>query len=116
MATYEQTFKGDFDDVLKLCENTILHKSKSASSEGNSDAVLGDTRIAVRTYERFSILGSNRVSLNVTLVGKENTLFLSAITAGGSQGVFFKINTWGESAFLDTLVPAIEEYITQHKE
>ena len=28
---------------------------------------------------------------------------LSAITAGGSQAVLFKINTWGEESFLDTL-------------
>ena len=28
---------------------------------------------------------------------------LSAITAGGSQALFFKVNTWGEEAFLDKL-------------
>lgn len=28
---------------------------------------------------------------------------LSAITSGGSQAVLFKINTWGEEAFLDKL-------------
>ena len=28
---------------------------------------------------------------------------MSAITAGGSQALFFKINTWGEEAFLDKL-------------
>ena len=27
----------------------------------------------------------------------------SAITSGGSQAVLFKVNTWGEEAFLDTL-------------
>jgi hypothetical protein len=113
MAKYEQRFTGDFDEVLKLCERTILQKSTSASSEDNSDAVLGGTRVAVRVYERFSVLGGNRVSLNLTLVGQGNDLFLTAITAGGSQGLFFKINTWGESAFLDTLVPALESYISQ---
>jgi hypothetical protein len=28
---------------------------------------------------------------------------ISAITAGGSQAMFFKLNTWGEEAFLDKL-------------
>ena len=46
---------------------------------------------------------TNRVSMNLTLVGRGRELFLSAITSGGSQAMFFKINTWGEEAFLDTL-------------
>jgi len=28
---------------------------------------------------------------------------LSAITSGGSQAMFFKVNTWGEEAFLEKL-------------
>ena len=33
---------------------------------------------------------------------------LSATTAGGSQAVFFKINTFGEDAFLDKLLDIID--------
>ena len=33
----------------------------------------------------------------------DGPIHLSAITAGGSQATFFKINTLGESAFLDKL-------------
>lgn len=44
-------------------------------------------------------MGGNRVSMNVTLVGKGEELFLTAITSGGSQAVFWKINTMGEEAF-----------------
>ena len=65
-------------------------------------------RCAVRVYERYSALGSNRVSMAVTLVGNGKNLFLSAITSGGSQAMLFKINTWGEGAFLDTLVEVVE--------
>ena len=53
-------------------------------------------------------LGGNRVSMNVTLVGKGEELFLTAITSGGSQAVFWKINTMGEEAFLQTLIDAME--------
>ena len=45
----------------------------------------------------------NRLSMTLTLVGDGEDLFLSAITSGGSQGMFFKFNTWGEEFFLDTL-------------
>jgi len=50
-------------------------------------------------------MGSNRVSLNVTLfqAAPDAPVQLSAITSGGSQAVFFKINTWGEEAFLEKL-------------
>ena len=45
--------------------------------------------------------GNNRVSLSVTLFQNgDEGIHLSAITSGGSQAVFFKINTWGEEAFL----------------
>ena len=47
--------------------------------------------------------------MNLTLVGRGEELFLSAITAGGSQAAFFKVNTVGEESFLDTLVQVIRE-------
>ena len=75
----------------------------SASFEDGSDYASGPVRCAVRVFERYSYAGGNRVSLNLTLVGDGSHLFLSAITSGGSQGVFLKLNTWGEEAFLEKL-------------
>ena len=69
--------------------------------EIGSDYAAGNVRCAVRVYERYSVAGGNRLSVSVTLVGQDRDLFLSAITAGGSQAMFFKINTWGEEAFLE---------------
>ena len=65
---------------------------------------------AVRVYERYSVTGSNRVSLSVTLLGKGEELMLCAITSGGSQAAFFKINTWGEEAFLEQVERAVHNY------
>ena len=104
MAKYECRLTGDFDRVLAYLHNGILEGSVSASYENGSDYIAGEVRCAVRVYERFSYAGSNRVSLNLTLVGKGEELFLSAITSGGSQAMFWKVNTWGEEAFLDKLV------------
>ncbi len=53
-------------------------------------------------------MGGNRVSLSVTLAGSGETLFVSAITSGGSQAMFLKVNTWGESAFLDSVRSALD--------
>ena len=55
-------------------------------------------------------MGGNRVSMNVTLVGNDRDLFFSAITSGGSQAVFWKINTMGEESFLEKLVRVVEDY------
>ena len=48
--------------------------------------------------------------MNVTLVGRGDSLFVSAITSGGSQAVFFKINTWGESAFTEKIARIVERW------
>ena len=103
MAKFECTVTGDFDAVLSRLHEGILNASMSASYEDGSDYSAGGVRCAVRVYERYSWSGGNRVSMSLTLVGRGQDLFLSAITSGGSQAMFFKINTWGEEAFLDTL-------------
>ena len=104
MAKLEKTLQGNFDELLGRIENGILEGSMSASLEDSSDFVSGDARCSVRVFERYSYAGGNRVSLNVTLFQSgDGPVQMSAITAGGSQALFFKINTWGEEAFLDKL-------------
>lgn len=104
MAKLEQTLREDFDRLLQRIERGILDGSMSASLEDASDFRGGDARCSVRVFERYSYAGGNRVSLNVTLFqAGDGPVHLSAITAGGSQALFFKINTWGEEAFLEKL-------------
>lgn len=104
MAKMERILNGDFNEILTRIETGIMRSSVSASLEDSSDFSSGASRCAVRVFERYSALGSNRVSLCVTLFqGTDGTIHLSAITSGGSQAMFFKINTFGEEAFLDKL-------------
>ncbi len=103
MAKFEQRFTGNFNQLLQAIETAGL-SSLSATLEEKSDFQAGELQLAIRVFERFSYFGSNRVSLNVTLLGEGNQLFLSAITSGGSQAVFFKINTLGEHNFLDRFI------------
>ena len=111
MAKLERAVTGDFDDVLDRIHQGVLNASMSASYEDGSDYESPDgLRCAVRVYERYSLSGGNRVSMSLTLVGRGRDLFLSAITSGGSQAVFFKINTWGEEAFLDTLRQILDSF------
>ena len=45
----------------------------------------------------------------------DGVVHLCAITAGGSQAMFFKINTLGEEAFLDKLSEAVDAYKASHR-
>ncbi|NLB27756.1 MAG: hypothetical protein GX819_02240 [Clostridiaceae bacterium] len=113
MAKYERQLTGSFDALLDHLHQDITRGSVSASYEDGSDFVMGPIRVAVRVYERYSWFGGNRVSLNLTVVGEGSRLYVSAITSGGSQAVFFKINTLGEGAFLDRCIESVEDYMKQ---
>lgn len=104
MAKLERTLNGDFNSILNKIEHGIINGSVSASLEDSSDFRSGDARCSVRIFERYSYAGGNRVSLSVTLFQNgDDAIHLSAITAGGSQAMFFKVNTWGEESFLEKL-------------
>lgn len=103
MAKLERTLSGDFDSILRKIEDGVLGGSISATLEDSCDWRGENSRCSVRVFERYSYAGGNRVSMNVTLYQTGSTVKLCAITSGGSQGVFFKFNTWGEETFLETL-------------
>lgn len=110
MAKKEYRLTGGFDALLRAIHNGILSGSVSASYEDGSDFRRGGARCAVRVYERYSWFGQNRVSLNVTILGEGTDLTVSAITSGGSQAMFWKLNTVGEEAFLDKLDEVMREF------
>lgn len=109
MAKYERTLNGDFNGLLRRIEDGILNGSFSASLEETSDFYENGARCSVRVFERYSYTGGNRLSMSVTLFQNGGPIHLSAVTSGGSQALFFKINTWGEETFLDCIKKIIEE-------
>lgn len=104
MAKLQKTVQGSFSEILNTIEQGILNASYTASLEDSSDFSDGDARCSVRVFERYSYAGGNRVSMNVTVFQNgTGPIHISAITSGGSQAMFFKINTWGEESFLATI-------------
>jgi hypothetical protein len=112
MAKYEKRFNGRFEELLDQLHRDITNGSASASFEDGSDSIIDQVKLAVRVYERYSMAGGNRVSLSITLAGRGEDLYLTAITSGGSQAIFFKINTWGEETFLELCSQSVENYIS----
>ena len=107
MAKLEKTINDSFDNVLRRVDDAVM-KSISATLEDRCDWHGQNSHCSVRVYERYSYMGGNRVSMNVTLYQSgDGPVKLCAITSGGSQAMFFKINTWGEESFLATLDKAL---------
>ena len=113
MAHYDLELTGDVDDLVAHLDRSIPGGSVSANLEESSDHRLGDARMVVRVYERYSAMGGNRVSLGVSILAVDARLAVTAITAGSSQAVFFKVNTLGESAFLGRAVEALQAYASR---
>lgn len=110
MAKLEKELQDDFEEMVEKIQKGILEGSASASLEDSSDFIGENARCSVRVFERYSVMGTNRVSLNVTLFQCGNgPIKLSAITSGGSQAMVFKINTVGEESFLECLRKIVEK-------
>lgn len=110
MAKYETTIKGDLIKFVNYMEDEILSSSSTASLEEKSFVEMNGVKVAVYAYERYSMLGGNRVSLTLTAVGNGDDIWVNAVSTGGSQGMFVKFNTFGEESFLEIAVTAISKY------
>lgn len=114
MACYKNHLNCKIRALSVYLDNAILSGSSSASLEDCIQLEMDGVTCITRVYERYSYIGSNRVSLTVTLFGRDGDVHLSAITSGGSQAIFFKLNTLGEQSFLDKFVEAAEAFKNQH--
>lgn len=104
MAKLVRSISMPIDQLANRIENGILEGSVSASLEDRQELYAGDAKCIVLVFERYSYAGNNRVSMNITLLQElHSPTQVCAITSGGSQAMFWKINTWGEETFLDTL-------------
>lgn len=103
MAKLERTVQDHFDTVLDRLTRGILESSLSASLEEGADYAFSDGRVAVRVFERYSYLGGNRLTMTLIVSERCGQTQVTAITSGGSQALFYKINTFGEEAFLKKL-------------
>ena len=75
MAIFEKTIRNkNFDKLLRKLEQEIPDSSWSADLEAGSDFKEGDARCSVRVFERYSMMGGNRLSLTLTLFSRMETV------------------------------------------
>ena len=114
MATTTRTVTGSLPEVVTFIEHSVMAQSSSASMEAAVDLETREGGVCVRGYERYSWTGSNRVGMTVTSVQDGPYVHIAGVSLGGSQAMFFKVNTLGEENFLGTLDAAIDQWIAQH--
>lgn len=105
MSKYIFKTSGDFNRFVDAVQETAENISSSTTYE---DGHHFSNHTVALVYERYSAAGSNRVSLSITITQTSEGIELVAITSGGSQAVFFKMNTWGEETFLDEFARQLE--------
>jgi hypothetical protein len=109
MAKYEKTITGQFEQVVNNLENDISNSGISMKLVDGSNYSMGDTKIAVRVYDKYFMRNGNRASLSLTVVGSDSDIFISAIGAGGGQGIFLNFSLGAE----DDMVRIVQESIEQ---
>ncbi len=110
MAHYEHVLRGDVDALIAHLDREIPGGSVTAKLEASGDHRIGDARMLIRVYERYSMAGGNRVSLCISVLAVDTAMSVSAVTAGGSQAMFWKVNTFGETSFLERAVEALRSF------
>ncbi|GAA0339462.1 hypothetical protein GCM10008967_32240 [Bacillus carboniphilus] len=109
MAKYEKTIIGEFEKVVNHLENDIRNSGISMNLVDESNYTMGETKVAVRVYDKYFMRNGNRTSLSLTVVGSDNNIFISAIGAGGGSGVFLNFSLGAEAEMVDIVQNSIEQ-------
>lgn len=116
MAKLIREFKGNFDEVVEYSKESIFESNKTATLEHEVYHDINGVKQALIVFEKFSFIGGNRVSLTLNIISVNEDISLVAITSGGSQAIFYKINTVGEEDFLLRYREKIDELIKRDNE
>lgn len=108
MAKYEKKIVGNFDEIINKLQNEIINSGISMNLVDESNYSLGESNIAVRVYDKYFMRNSSRASLSLTIVGHGSDIFISAIGAGGGQGVIFNFSWGAEDELVDIVRYCIE--------
>jgi hypothetical protein len=108
MAKYEKLITGNFEEVLSRLDYDINNNGISMQLVDESNYSYNDVNIAIRVYDKYFMRNGNRASLSLTLVGSGNSIFVSAIGAGGGQGVLFNFSLGAEEEMVEIVRECID--------
>ena len=111
MAKYTTTVGGSLNELVTYIKHNESRLGSTITLEEEITGTADSVKHWIGTYERYAVLGENRVSLNVMLIEYSEGVKVMATASGGSQAAFFKINNWSEDNFLNDFVSIIETYV-----
>lgn len=94
--------------MLRQLENDISNSGISMNLVDESNYSCGDTKIAVRVYDKYFMRNGNRASLSLTIVGHGIDIFISAIGAGGGEGIIFNFSLGAEDDMVEIVRKSIK--------
>lgn len=101
MAKFEKHVRGEFSNIVQKLDDEIVNSSLSMRLVDESNYENGEVRIAVRVYDKYFMRNGNRASLSLTIAGNGNSIFISAIGAGGGSGVIFNFSLGAETEMVE---------------
>ena len=111
MAKYTTTVGGSLNELVTYIKYNESRLGSTITLEEEITGTADSAKYWVGTYERYAVLGENRVSLNVMLIEYSEGVKVIATASGGSQAMFLKVNHWSEDNFLNGFVSIIETYM-----
>lgn len=111
MAKYEKMITGQFEVVVNCLQDDISNSGITMNLVDESNYTSGDTNIAVRVYDKYFMRNGNRASLSLTVVGNGSDIYISAIGAGGGQGIIFNFSLGAEEEMVAVVQESIEQII-----
>lgn len=108
MAKYETTITAQFEEVVSHLQEDITNSALTMNLVDESNYTSGATNIAVRVYDKYFMRNGNRASLSLTVVGNGRDIYISAIGAGGGQGIIFNFSLGAEEEMVAVVQDSIE--------
>ncbi|HEY8389481.1 MAG TPA: DUF6054 family protein [Clostridia bacterium] len=109
MAKYEKTISGNLEQVAHRLQQKILSSVLSMNLVDESHYEHEDFKVIVQVYDKYFYRNKSRASLTLTLVNHNNDIFVSAIGAGGGQGIIFNFSLGAEDEMMDVVKDCIED-------
>ena len=109
MAKYEKIVKGEYHEIVKTTQTMMEHYRMKLFE--HSEASFDDVEATVMVYKKFHIRNMSKAVLNITLVGKGDTTYLTAIIYGGGQGIALDYDNGPEEDMLEFLQKCFDQII-----
>ena len=110
MAKYEAFVVGSIEAVMEHLHTDIMDAGATMNLVDECFETVGASKVAVKVYDKYFMRNGNRASLSVTAVESDGKVFVSAIGAGGGQGILFNFSLGAEGEMVDVVAESLRRF------